>query len=58
MTNADRIRAMSDEELGTLMCGQLRVCHDCPGYDLCKMGDGTAYGMVKWLEQESKEDTP
>lgn len=55
-TNGERLRQMSDEELGALMCRQLRVCHDCPGYDLCKLGDGRGNGMIKWLEQEATEN--
>ena len=41
-TNADRIRAMTDEELvellksGTFICGRLKdVCEDMPGCEEC-----------------------
>ena len=56
MTNYDRIKAMSVEELAQLLCN----CSDCGngrcyGNDLCTQGDGACNGLVKWLEQEVSE---
>ena len=53
MTNADRIRAMSDEELAHWICKKMMSCSSnvCPGADLCQSGDGLANGLVKWLKQ-------
>ena len=56
MTNYDRIKAMSVEEMAQLLCN----CSDCGngrcyGNDLCTQGDGACNGLVKWLEQEVEE---
>ena len=56
MTNYDRIKAMSVEEMALLLCN----CSDCGngrcyGNDLCTQGDGACNGLVKWLEQEVSE---
>ena len=52
-TNADRIRAMSDEELAHWICKKMTSCSSnvCPGADLCQSGDGLANGLVKWRKQ-------
>jgi hypothetical protein len=56
-TNADTIRAMSDEELAELICGKIHECSDerCPGASLCNGTDGRANGMLKWLRQPAEE---
>lgn len=46
MTNADRIRAMSDEELAEYLCG-LTYCCECEHRDTCNGEDG----YLKWLRQ-------
>lgn len=58
-TNADRIRAMSDEELAVWLCGLFSVltCYThCPGCDFCNDADGTSNGLKKWLQQPAEED--
>lgn len=58
MTNADRIRSMSDEALANFLCG-LFECGDCPYEDQCKTGilrEGTD-GWLNWLRQPAEEDT-
>lgn len=52
-TNADRIRAMSDEDLAHWICKKMGRCDPlmCPGAKLCKAEDGLANGLVKWLKQ-------
>ena len=50
-TNADLIRAMSDEELAKWLCGiSTAECCDrsCPARDMCDLGDN---GLIKWLKQ-------
>lgn len=56
VTQFDRIKAMSVEEMALLLCN----CSDCGngrcyGNDLCTQGDGACNGLVKWLEQEVSE---
>ena len=56
VTQFDRIKAMSVEEMAQLLCN----CSDCGngrcyGNDLCTQGDGACNGLVKWLEQEVSE---
>ena len=56
MTNADRIRAMSDEELAGFLCGTSTAeCCDrsCPARHICGYADN---GMIKWLQQPVKEN--
>lgn len=59
ITNADRIRAMSDEELANWMCewfdgfGCVRYC---PGGEFCNATDGKSNGVKKWLQQPAEED--
>ena len=62
-TNADRIRAMSDEELSKIInaftayfedCNRRLTdtdCHDCELYELCSLGEGKA---IDWLKQPAK----
>lgn len=47
MTNADRIRTMSDEELAKLLCS-LRSCNNC------RWG-GWVCGLREWLKQPAEE---
>lgn len=56
ITNADRIRAMSDEELAEWMCSLMTAeCCDqrCPARNICNLGDN---GLVKWMKQLAEED--
>ena len=58
ITNADRIRAMSDEELAVWLCGLFSVltCYThCPGCDLCNDSDEESNGLKKWLQQPAEE---
>lgn len=56
ITNGDRIRAMSGEELAQFMCRTF-MCqiNNCPGEELCTANDGKANGMLKWLQQPAEE---
>ena len=54
-TNADRIRAMSDEELAKWLCSILTAeCCDrsCPARYMCDFNDN---GLIKWLKQPAEE---
>ena len=59
-SNADRIRAMTDEELCAFLC-DLTDCPVCPGSEACE--DGCSWdkenkvmsGMYAWLKQEAEE---
>jgi hypothetical protein len=56
-TNADRIRAMSDEELAEVL-GKLVHCGGCPMRDNCKMDNLPCNNvLLEWLKQPA-EDTP
>lgn len=55
ITNADKIRAMSDEELAEWICSLMTAdCCDqrCPARDICNLGDN---GLVKWMKQPAYE---
>lgn len=55
VTNADRIRAMSDEELAewvTLMVCKYRSCGNCPMSDWCSPGRGIAEWLKNPVEVE------
>lgn len=58
MTNADRIRSMTDEELAEFICSKLKGCimTTCPGEELCNGTDGKANGLKKWLQQPAEEE--
>ena len=58
ITNADRIRAMSDEELAVWLCDLFSVdtCYThCPGCDFCSNAGGLSNGLKKWLQQPAEE---
>lgn len=54
MTNADRIRSMTDEELAVFLCNIMTNetgCYDCPGRQYCDRGHT---GIEDWLLEESE----
>ena len=55
ITNADRIRVMTDEELAAFLCNQQDVtgCSMCVAIDFCHYGHT---GMIDWLKQEAKDE--
>lgn len=56
MTNADRIRSMTDEELAnfvSLCCGW--TCAECPVGKECN-GDECFSTWLDWLKQEASDD--
>ena len=58
-SNADRIRAMSDEELAEFLChfrsdeAAEHACSGCKGESYCRAGHG---GMIDWLRKPAKEE--
>lgn len=59
MTNGDRIRTMTDEELSKFLC-DFRTgsagehhCAGCKAEEYCRTGHN---GMIDWLQQPAKED--
>ena len=56
MTNADRIRSMSDEELSVFLCEEFDCgSKSCPGLELCKTNEGKANGLLKWLQRPAEK---
>lgn len=54
-TNADKIRAMSDEELAEFMCHSVSPngvanCSACEAAEFCRMGHN---GYLDWLKEEA-----
>lgn len=60
MSNADRIRAMSDEELSEWLC-QALDCDFCKAYlqnmSIYSCCENQVKGIFDWLQQPEKEDT-
>ncbi len=56
MTNADRIRAMTDEELcGAIFCNV--ECSCCPASEICKEEKGACTERImKWLKHHTEVD--
>ena len=55
MTNADRIRSMSDEELAVFLVnclGDVEYCHA----GLCKYGETCRICCLRWLQKPEEED--
>ena len=54
MSNADRIRAMTDEELATFIYTATRACnnYEC---ESCPIGDENCPELDKWLKQPHTE---
>lgn len=56
LTNADKIRSMTDEELGKWICSIMSsdCCRwTCPARHMCGLNDN---GLVKWLKQPAEEE--
>ena len=51
LTNADRIRAMSDWELARFLCDLRKDCDECPAESFCYKGHT---GMQDWLKQPAE----
>ena len=57
MTNADRIRAMSDEELATLLselCQNGENCYSCPLFDKSCGGINGLSGWLDWAKRPAE----
>lgn len=54
ITNADRIRAMSDEDLAAWIAGMTTVCECCAELNECEAPRGfnrCSHGVEDWLKQ-------
>ena len=55
-TNADRIRAMTDEELAQCM-DKIASCEFCPARrERCGYGHGCIDAWLEWLKQEAQDE--
>lgn len=54
MTNGDRIRAMTEEELAKLLCDFIGCC-ECPYLRKPEECNGERIGWLDWLKQEVSE---
>ena len=59
MTNGERIRKMTDEELAEMFEKHIKYCEDCPAYyNVCDVGlpEGTCKDLcLRWLQREAEE---
>lgn len=57
MTNGDKIRSMTDEELARWLCSYIIQASSCwlrcPGYSTCRPGH---HGLREWLKREALKD--
>ena len=56
MTNAERIKSMTDEELANFLCDRTKNCSDCNALEFCWINGCHANGIEKWLKQEVEDD--
>ena len=67
-SNADRIRAMSDEELAELLisadfcegceyCDKVGICRYCEAHPDGVLADGCRQATRKWLQQPAEEES-
>ena len=59
MTNGDKLRAMSDEDLAEFIMGPLDICAGCPVDEQCshaRICQLCINDMCKWLKEEAKDD--
>jgi hypothetical protein len=54
MTNADKIRGMTDTELANLLA-EVIDCWHCPTYQECTDVYGCDNALLAWLKMEHKE---
>lgn len=55
MTNYERIKEMSIEELAMFICDNTKECGDCIGWNCCGSGIH-ANGLIKWMKKEVQTD--
>lgn len=53
LTNADRIRSMSDGELAQFLMDSFACSLNCPAYDICDAEGACVEFLAKWLQQEA-----
>ena len=55
MTNADKIRSMTDEQLASWLYDKMDCWH-CPIYYTCKCEKGCVNVLKAWLQQEAESN--
>jgi hypothetical protein len=55
MTNADKIRGMTDEQLTDFLTDVIDCWH-CPTYQECTDVQGCDNALLAWLKKERKEN--
>ena len=56
MTNGDKIRNMSDEEIAAQWANN-RYCTNCPAEDVCEVPPRYCKEFIyNWLKQEAKDE--
>lgn len=55
MTNYEKTKALSPEELAKLLC-EMADCDTCPGRFTCVPGRARANGLIDYLGKEVKTD--
>lgn len=55
MTNADKIRSMTDEQLADWLA-DIIDCWNCPTYQSCTEVKGCANALKSWLQQEAESN--
>ena len=56
MTNADKLRAMTDEELAIWLTQHCQSCEICAPEYYCDLEAKCADGVLLWLKKEVKND--
>lgn len=58
MTNAERIRQMTDEELAEMFDKAVQDCEYCPLYETCLLYpcESCKSMYLKWLKEEANDD--
>lgn len=58
MTNYEKIKAMSVEEMAEFINTDADDCINCPAFVFCDtVSDGSCHAIIeKWLESEAEED--
>ena len=56
MTNGEKLREMSDEELALFLCEKQHDCLHCKEIWNCTYNGGKGNGMLKWLKKECDKE--
>ena len=51
MTNYEKIKGMTPEELAEFLCSKMQICSLCEARDCCSVGHT---GYIDWLKKEAE----